>query len=341
MDKIIMDKYLLTVVVPTYNRAETLRTTLSFVIPQVEAHKDDVHIYISDNASTDNTKEVVEELMSENPDIITYFCQEKNITASPNFNDAVHRVNSDYVYLLSDDDVIVPECISFMLRCIKENSDVNYFYVNQYVASEKMDDVKLWNQNFGLSYLKKYKTGGEMLKEHFDGPSCCSANLFKRELWVNAAKYMKEDCPGYVWLSILLHGAVNVKTAYVTYPMFVAKMPKVQRYSDNWPWYYVKGLCQLFKYLDEFCPGLYDAWIYHQQVANKRNFMMILCTMSENKNKYRSINEEIKLHVNSPLSRFICNASVSFIPKCVIMGCLYQMIRLYKIIEIVRIKFTR
>lgn len=195
-----MDKYFLTVVIPTYNRAETLRTTLSFVIPQVVAHKDEVHIYISDNASTDNTKEVVEDIISENPDIITYFCQEKNLTASPNFNDAVHRVNSEYVYLLSDDDIIVPECISFMLRCIKENFDVNYFYVNQYVASEKMDDVKLWNQNFGLSYLKKYETGGEMLKEHFDGPSCCSANLFKRELWVNAAKYMKEDCPGYVWL---------------------------------------------------------------------------------------------------------------------------------------------
>lgn len=279
-----MDKYFLTVVIPTYNRAETLRTTLSFVIPQVVAHKDEVHIYISDNASTDNTKEVVEEIISENPDIITYFCQEKNLTASPNFNDAVHRVNSEYVYLLSDDDIIVPECISFMLKCIKENVDVDYFYVNQYVASEEMDDVMLWHQNFGLSYLKIYETGGEMLQELFDGPSCCSANLFKRELWVNAAKYMKEDCPGYVWLSILLHGAVNVKTAYVTYPMFVAKMPKVQRYSDNWPWYYIKGLCQLFQYLDEFHPGLYDAWIRHQQVENKRRFMMTLCSMSRNKN---------------------------------------------------------
>lgn len=331
-----MDKYILTVVIPTYNRAETLRTTLSFVIPQVVAHKDEVHIYISDNASTDNTKEVVEEIISENPDIITYFCQEKNLTASPNFNDAVHRVNSEYVYLLSDDDIIVPECISFMLRCIKENFDVNYFYVNQYVASEKMDDVKLWNQNFGLSYLKKYETGGEMLKEHFDGPSCCSANLFKRELWVNAAKYMKEDCPGYVWLSILLHGAVNVKTAYISYPMFVAKMPEVQRYSDNWPWYHVKGMGQLFKYLDEFQPGLYDAWIKYQQVKNKRYFMMILCTMSRNKNLYRQRMAEIKKHVRYPMARLICNLSVSFLPSWFVMGPIYHGIRVCRVFELLK-----
>lgn len=336
-----MDKYFLTVVIPTYNRAETLRTTLSFVIPQVVAHKDEVHIYISDNASTDNTKEVVEDIISENPDIITYFCQEKNLTASPNFNDAVHRVNSEYVYLLSDDDIIVPECISFMLRCIKENFDVNYFYVNQYVASEKMDDVKLWNQNFGLSYLKKYETGGEMLKEHFDGPSCCSANLFKRELWVNAAKYMKEDCPGYVWLSILLHGAVNVKTAYISYPMFVAKMPVVQRYSDNWPWYHVKGMGQLFKYLDEFQPGLYDAWIKHQQVKNKRYFMLILCTMSRNKNLYRQRMAEIKKHVRYPMARLICNLSVSFLPSWFVMGPIYHSIRFCRVFELLKCKIKR
>ena len=333
-----MDKYVLTVVIPTYNRAETLRTTLSFVIPQVVAHKDEVHIYISDNASTDNTKEVVKEIMSENLDIITYFCQEKNLTASPNFNDAVHRVNSEYVYLLSDDDIIVPECITFMLRCIKENAEVNYFYVNQYVASEKMDDVMLWNQNFGLSYLKKYDTGGEMLKEHFEGPSCCSANLFKRELWINATKYIKEDCPGYVWLSILLHGAVNVKTAYITYPMFVAKMPKVQRYSDNWPWYHVKGMGQLFKYLDNFHPGLYDAWIHHQQVVNKRHFLMVLCSMSRNKKLYRKRIAEIKMHVKYPIARLICDISISFIPRWFIMGPLYQSIRVYRVFELFKAK---
>ena len=142
-----MEKYLLTVVVPTYNRAEILRMTLNFLIPQVLDHKDEVHIYISDNASTDNTKEVVDELIKENPGIITYFCQEKNLTASPNFNDAVHRVNTEYVYLLSDDDIVVPECISFMLKCIKENINIKYFYINRYVASEEMNDVHRHSQH--------------------------------------------------------------------------------------------------------------------------------------------------------------------------------------------------
>ncbi len=39
-------KYLLTVVIPTYNRANDLKECLSYVIPQVLPYKDKVHIYI-------------------------------------------------------------------------------------------------------------------------------------------------------------------------------------------------------------------------------------------------------------------------------------------------------
>jgi len=334
-----MEKYLLTVVIPTYNRADTLATTLDFVIPQVLEHRDEVHIYISDNASTDHTAEKVKEYDARYPGIITYFCQEKNLTASPNFNDAVHRANTEYVYLLSDDDLIVPECISFMLKCIKEYKDIKYFHANQYVSTEEMDNVSLWYSNFGLTYVKEYETGGDMLMDHFDGPSCCSANLFKRQLWVDAAKYVKKDCPGYEWFSILLHGAVNAKSAYITYPMFTAKMPKVQRYSDNWPWYYVKGLGQLFKYLDELHPGLYDAWMKHQQMEGSRRFKMILCTMSRNKKLYRERVAEIKQHVMSPWARMVCDVAVSpLFPRWFVMGVVYQGIRACKLLEMLKRK---
>lgn len=263
-------KYLLTVVIPTYNRANDLKECLSYVIPQVMAHKDKVHIYISDNASTDNTKEVVKGIMADYPDIITYFCQKVNLTASPNFDDAVHRVNSEYVYMLSDDDFIVPECITFLLNCIKEYPDVAYFYLNQYVADEEMQGAKLFNANIGKGYVTVYESGAELIKKYYNGPSCISANMFRKEVWADASVLKKEDCPGYVWLSILFQGVLYKKSAFIQYPMFTARMPKVQRYATNWPWYYIKGLGQLYKYLDEKSPGLYNVWIDYQQ-KNKRD----------------------------------------------------------------------
>ena len=326
-------KYLLTVVIPTYNRAKDLKECLSYVIPQVMAHKDKVHIYISDNASTDNTKEVVKGIMADYPDIITYFCQKVNLTASPNFDDAVHRVNSEYVYMLSDDDFIVPECITFLLNCIKEYPDVAYFYLNQYVADEEMQGVKLFNANIGKGYVTVYESGAELIKKYYNGPSCISANMFRKEVWADASVLKKEDCPGYVWLSILFQGVLYKKSAFIQYPMFTARMPKVQRYATNWPWYYIKGLGQLYKYLDEKSPGLYNAWIDYQQKKQKRQFLMFLTMVAHNKKLYRARGRELKEHIHSAGDRFFYNLLVSVIPNWFAEKILKNMIRAAKIFQ--------
>lgn len=325
--------YLLTVVIPTYNRAKDLKECLSYVIPQVMAHKDKVHIYISDNASTDNTKEIVKGIMADYPDIITYFCQKVNLTASPNFDDAVHRVNSEYVYMLSDDDFIVPECITFLLYCIKEYPDVEYFYLNQYVADEEMQGAKLFNANIGKGYVTVYESGAELIKKYYNGPSCISANMFRKEVWADASVLKKEDCPGYVWLSILFQGTIHKKSAFVQYPMFTARMPKVSRYAPNWPWYYIKGLGQLFKYLDAESPGLYEAWINHQQRIDKRWFLITLMSVAHNKKLYRERGNEIKMHIRSKGNRLFYDFLVSVIPCWFADKVLKNVIRATKIFQ--------
>lgn len=325
--------YLLTVVIPTYNRAKDLQECLSYVIPQVMAHKDKVHIYISDNASTDNTKELVGKIMAENPEIITYFCQKENLTASPNFDDAVHRVNTEYVYMLSDDDFIVPECISFLLRCIDKYPDVEYFYLNQYVADDYMMGATLFNRNISKGYVTVYQTGADLIKKHFSGPSCISANMFRKNVWVAASHLKKEDCPGYVWLSILFQGAIHKKSAFIQYPMFTARMPKEQRYAINWPWYYIKGLGQLFKYLDTGNTGIYKAWINHQQKENNRQFLMILTAVAQNKKLYRERSGEIKTHIDSKIVRMFYNLLVTIIPCWLADKVIKNVIRATKVFQ--------
>lgn len=334
-----MRKNLLTIVIPTYNRCSDLELCLSYVIPQVVQYMDEVGIYISDNASTDDTKRVVDQKIQEHPDIITYHCQPENLTASPNFNDAVHRVDSEYVYMLSDDDIIVPGFVSIMLNMIKVYPKVNYFYLNRYVASMEMKGVSVWKKNFGLDYVKLYSEGGELIKEHLDGPSCISANLFRRQLWIDATKDMKEDCPGYVWLSILMHGIVRAKNAaFVPYPMFTARMPAVQRYSANWDWYYIYGLAQLFKHLDKIYSGIYDSWINYTQVENRRVFMMKLCGVSQNKKLYRERSEDMKKHMHSRWFKFMYDCMVSFVPAWFAKKILYSLIQSFKIFEIIKRK---
>ena len=53
--------YELSICIPTYNRAEYLKEALDSIIKQInDTNRDKVEICISDNASEDNTKELIE-----------------------------------------------------------------------------------------------------------------------------------------------------------------------------------------------------------------------------------------------------------------------------------------
>lgn len=332
-----MDNNLLTIIIPTYNRCNDLETCLSYVIPQVKKYKDKVHIYISDNASTDNTPNLVQKYINDYPDIITYYRQAQNITASPNFNHAVHNVQSEYIYILSDDDIIIPGFIVLMLGYIEQYPDIEYYYLNQYIADMNMSNASIYNSNLTMNYITLYENGGELIKKYLNGPSCISANLFKRKIWINATKDMKEDCPGYVWLSILFHGVIRSKSvATINYPMFTARTPIVQRYSTNWPWYYIKGLGQLFTYLDSIYPGIYNTWIQHQQHTERRLFLMMLCSIANEKVLYRKRSKEIKPFIKSRMVRFFYDTLTTIIPGWFAIKIIKQIFRSFKILEYIK-----
>jgi abequosyltransferase len=60
---------LISITIPTYNRAEFLDRCLAAHIPVARAHN--IQIFISDNASTDGTESVVKKRMTEYPWIRT------------------------------------------------------------------------------------------------------------------------------------------------------------------------------------------------------------------------------------------------------------------------------
>lgn len=95
--------------IPTYNRAKYLKKNLDILTAQIkELHKEnDVEINISDNASTDDTKSIVETFISAYPEIhISYHCNAKNLGPDGNFITAMHLAKGDYSLLWGDDDFL-------------------------------------------------------------------------------------------------------------------------------------------------------------------------------------------------------------------------------------------
>jgi abequosyltransferase len=103
----------LTIAIPTYNRASCLRDLLSVLAVQI---KDEprVELLISDNASPDETPSVVQGFAAHGVGI-RYVRNAQNIGADANFLQCFEQARGKYVWLFSDDDLIVPGGVAKIL----------------------------------------------------------------------------------------------------------------------------------------------------------------------------------------------------------------------------------
>ena len=93
-----------TVLIPTYKRPEKLKRAVESI--QNQSYQDFV-IVISDNASGDETENIVYSLIKGDTRI-KYFKQSLNIGMNPNFNFLVSKVDTPFFCLLTDDDYYLP-----------------------------------------------------------------------------------------------------------------------------------------------------------------------------------------------------------------------------------------
>ncbi len=94
-----------TVFIPTYNRAGLLPHAIAGVLAQTY---DDFRLIVSDNASTDETPNVV---ASFDDPRLEYVRQPENLGLLGNHNWFLERVESDYALILPDDDLVYPDML--------------------------------------------------------------------------------------------------------------------------------------------------------------------------------------------------------------------------------------
>ena len=99
---------LLEICIPTYNRSRFLDRILSQVSAQVLEHQLDgqVRVHVSDNASTDDTRSVIEKWRGQRGDW-SFSKHTANIGAAANYMYLVNASRARYVWLFGDDDEFV------------------------------------------------------------------------------------------------------------------------------------------------------------------------------------------------------------------------------------------
>lgn len=108
-------KKLLTLAIPTYNRVEKLKSCLERVMEQTQGKS--VELLVSDNASTDTTQLFMEEFCKSHPDV-TYIRNPENVGPDRNFLNCYDKAAGEYVFLLGDDDLLLPGAVDSILEAL-------------------------------------------------------------------------------------------------------------------------------------------------------------------------------------------------------------------------------
>lgn len=139
---------LLSICIPTYNRAEILGRTLEGLLSDPDFDPARVDIVVSDNASTDNTAEVVARWPQ-----VRYHRNETCIGANANFTLALELAGGRYLHLLNDTAFFRPGMLGKMLRTIETADPAAENLIFQQLGSLQELVVRGKNQLLGaLSY---------------------------------------------------------------------------------------------------------------------------------------------------------------------------------------------
>jgi glycosyltransferase involved in cell wall biosynthesis len=113
---------LLSVCILTYNRSGTLRETLDSILPQAAGHPE-IEVLVSDNASTDDTAEVVRDYCSRYPRL-RYSRNAVNVGFDGNVVACIENSGGEYTQFFSDDDIAPPGLLGGLLKDLRESLPV-------------------------------------------------------------------------------------------------------------------------------------------------------------------------------------------------------------------------
>lgn len=228
-----MEKSILTIGIPTYNRANQLDKAIKVIFEELSSLKHKVELLVSDNNSIDNTFKVVDK-WREKLDI-NYSKNETNLGFDSNVDLVVKKASSNYVLILSDDDILVPGSLKYYLDIISKTKDVSIIIGKARFMNHEMNHEVLNFSDKAFSKFKENKSyefeNGVELFSFTEKIFCgISGVLFNRE------KYLRENLDAF-FNSQFIHTAAmfkmlsrkSAKVFIINYPCFKYRLGDSKR----------------------------------------------------------------------------------------------------------------
>jgi glycosyltransferase involved in cell wall biosynthesis len=175
---------ILSICIPTYNRSSFLNEALASILENME-DLNTMEVIISDNNSTDNTQDIVRYYQDELQ--IRYHKNDSNLGAVNNLFKAVSLASGRYVWLFSDDEVMVNGSINYLLHFLENNNSVDYIYYPRVLVNRDLQNTPIGQQPNSSDEDVLFKSGIELFAyDNGAMPSIMgffSSTIIKKSLW--------------------------------------------------------------------------------------------------------------------------------------------------------------
>ncbi|MEL3908413.1 MAG: glycosyltransferase [Treponemataceae bacterium] len=238
---------MISVVIPTYNKAGYINKTIESVLNQTYK---DWEIVIVDDCSKDNTEEVVQKYLS---DKIRYYKHKTNIGPGANFNYGIEKARSEYVTIIASDDVLLPNHLEKVMEEFGDDEVETVFPILHTID----ETGKLTEKEAGNKSIDKYLLLNRLfyIRNVLPSPGISfKKTLFKKTPPFNPSLIMTHDYDLNV--RALMHGKASiVSEPTVLYRRFSDPLINL---SGNTGWVRVCEKVETNKVLDNFLNLEYD-----------------------------------------------------------------------------------
>ena len=193
----------ISICIPTYNRANHLANCLNSIIICKSRSNLKFQVCVSDNHSTDDTENVIRDAQSSID--IKYHKNTSNLGHARNYLNVVDMACGDFIWLIGDDDLLMPHAIEELYKLIESHPDVDFFFVNSFhLATEYLKNYPVpfdtANLPTEMERFSKWEIAGEMPflqlidpKISFDFLGGMFLSVFRRKNWMLNANALDEN----------------------------------------------------------------------------------------------------------------------------------------------------
>jgi glycosyltransferase involved in cell wall biosynthesis len=136
---------LLSVCIPTYNRASSLRNLFTTLVPVKQRFGDEIEFCVSNNASPDDTRAVIEEFAA--PLELRVVHQSRNIGGTLNIIEVAQLARGRWGMFLGDDDELLIDAVADLLQFLRGGAAPNWVLIE----AQNIDGSPL--------YLRRFREG--------------------------------------------------------------------------------------------------------------------------------------------------------------------------------------